>query len=455
MGSGETLKSVKEAIRSARQAAEAGDFDRAWDIMSEHRMELVEEPSFAWAWLVLADDDPGGPADPDDLEAILDAWWSHPRIVLLGVDQLMASIDGRPADQPIPLEDPSGAAIDILIDCLESLDEKEREDLEIVGALWNSLGNAYRLAGPSFDQVAQEAHERALAIDPGNGWWWFNYGLLHKHRGNWSEGLRVFRKCRELVDNDDEPLLWNLAICATAAGEVDVAIDAWRALGLDATLGHDGLPMVEGLGEVKARLSTGGIGSAHPGVGPVDFEHVWVRPSSPCHGRVLNPTLYEVGVELDDTILWDGAPIGTAVEGDRRVPRFPFLTRLRDGGVRAFLFQALQEREGQIAEISDELPGDSHLYVFEEQVRVMCPECLKFGASEVDPEGSSETHRRVNGKLLYLPAPAVAGLSEVRDALEGALGRLPGVVLAVPSLYLALGDAEGADRHRSLMERMK
>lgn len=325
------MSAHRDAITRAMEAAEGGDYDGAWAQLTPLRSALGQDADLAWAWCVLeGNDPPERPVDRGALERVLDAWFDRPRLVLVAGEELLELVDGRAADEPIPADDPTGPVIAALEACLRGLAKEHpaaAADPEVGGALWNALGNACRLAGPEHDGDAEAAYARALALDPENGWWRFNLGLFYKHRGRFAEGAALFARVREQVGNET-PVLWNLAICATAAGDGAAAAEAWVRLGFAAELGPGGLPRVADLGDVIVRASTGGIGAAHPGRGPVDYQDVQVRPESPCHGVVLSPTVSPVGVDVGDVVLWDGAPVGYRREGDTQVPRFPLLVRL-------------------------------------------------------------------------------------------------------------------------------
>ena len=97
----------------------------------------------------------------------------------------------------------------------------------------------------AFDE-AHTALEAALALHPERGAWWFNLGLLHKARHAFREGLAANQRARALL-GDERAVLWNIAICATAAGEGAIAVEALRAIGHDAKLAPSGMPYVDGL----------------------------------------------------------------------------------------------------------------------------------------------------------------------------------------------------------------
>ena len=91
-------------------------------------------------------------------------------------------------------------------------------------------------------------------------------------------------------------------------------------------MGSDGLPIIEGLTPVEVRLAGG--------------EAVWVRPLSPCHGRVVSPTILDCDADFDDLVLWDGVPLTFREVGGDRVPLFAHIAVLAQGSARTIRYQA-------------------------------------------------------------------------------------------------------------------
>ncbi|MCK6550515.1 tetratricopeptide repeat protein [Myxococcota bacterium] len=443
---------IHEAIQRAARAAEANDLASAWQILGEHRAAITERLELAWAWLVLLGRDPAPPAEADVTSALVDAWPSHPDFVELLARTLTSKVDGRLGDEEIPPHDPALVAAAITTRCLGALSEAELSDPEVGGKLAMTLASALRLSGPRFDAEAERAFAQALATKPEHGPWIFNAGLFFKNRGRWAEALDHFRRARAL-GGDDQPTLWNLAIAATALGDGDAALEAWQALGFEARRGPDGLPVVDKLGRVKVRLSNRTVSTLSHGTGPI-HEHVWVRPTSPCHGVVLSPTCEAVAADYGDVVLWDGAPIGLVVEQGREIPRFPMLARIAVGGVKKFRFRARQPSAGVASALNQLLPDAVWIYVFDEEVRYLCRDCVE-GRGPHDPshrgDAPKHTPHVVEGALVVEPESSAA---EARALVEPLLAATADLTVAIPELFDAVGDATRSAEHRALWQRL-
>lgn len=433
-------RTQKALVNSIRRATRAEDFQKAWAILEDHWDQVLDSKRVASAWLDLLDADPEAKIDREAIETALVRWEDDPRLVLDLCHQLLNLVDGRPMDEPVPEDDPAQVVISYLKAAIEALDARVLQNPNGGGLFWNALGTAFRLAGREHDQEALDAYSHALATENRLAWR-FNMGLLLKNRQRWEEGTQLFKELFE-EDSTDPPILWNLGICATARGDAELACRAWQAAGFPAVMGEDGRPRIERLGQVKVRVP----GYPEDAEGVVCFEHLWVQPLSPCHGRVLNPMLYSSPVEVHDLVLWDGQPIGYAQVDGVQVPRFAMLERLQGGGWQSFRFRAEQAEAGQISELSNFLPHESSLYIFEEQVAFVCMQCIRTGGPhseehERDPPDES----RVSGKILVCPQTP---LPLLRVKLEGAVAeaRIPG--FAVPDLYEALGEDEALEAHR-------
>ncbi|MCB9540173.1 MAG: hypothetical protein H6704_28505 [Myxococcales bacterium] len=415
--------------RALLDRGRAQDLDGARALRDAHADRLKTAPQVAFAWLqILA----LARRDDEDVRAeaelILDAWPLEPRLVTLGAELLLDPIDGRPGDEPIPEDDPALPAAARLGVCIEHLEPHERRDPEIGGRLLGTLGNALRQAGEAHTAAAEAALREAAAIGPAPAWA-FDLGLLLKHRGRFAEALEQFQAWAA-ASEPDAPILWNLGICATGAGEPEVAAQAWRQLGMQAQIGRAGHAEVQNLGRVKVRLR-GADAEGEP-----RFEHVWVQPHSPCHGEVLNATLYDACADRADLVLWDGAPVGFVEHEGVRVPRFPALARLAEGPLRGFAFRAEQPAPGVVADLVEALGDGVEIVVFDETVERRCAACIRGEGPHADhpPAPPPEGPHRVHGKLCCPPAD----VAEVAAALAVVAGAA-GVRLAAPDLIAAAG----------------
>lgn len=377
---------------------------------------------------------------------LLEHWGRDPEIVSAVCASLLDPVRHRPVDErPLALE-LANLAAETAGACLEGLDDRARNDPERGGLLWINRANALRFCGADYDSQAQQAFERALELDGQRGWWWFDLGLLHKHRGRWQPALDCNLRARARLGSE-RAVLWNLAICATAQGDGDLAAGTWRQLGIPADVdGRSGMPVVEGIPEADVRVPTFG-GPEAGGVSPdqASFEVVRVSPLSPCHGVVVTPTLRQAPVDYGDLILWDGAPVSVQARGNDKRPIFALLARLRPGDEYRFPFVATQGRAGALDRLAAELPDEAQLYVGDARIQWACARCTADHDAPVADEARPEDP--VHGKIVASPSVSLEG---VRQACEKALGRPQELALAVPGLYEALGDATTAARQHEV-----
>lgn len=349
----------------------------------------------------------------------------------------IAAAERRGMDEP-PLREGSAAhqAASSALRCLESLCEAEANDPDIGGYLWINRANALRLCGPQHDEAAQDAFGRALALDPERGWWWYDLGLLHKWRGRFSQGLDCNLKARARV-GDEKRVLWNLAICATATGDGDLAAGVWAQLGMTAAVdATSGMPFVDGLPPMFLRVlsrGTGYAGSLLPDRS-TGFELVSIAPLSPCHGVVQTPTFRDAPLDYGDVVLWDGAPVATRPDGQ---PIFAVLEVLRRGEERRFPFVGLHTTGHEIETLREELAPNARLFVQREHLELSCPRCAQ---GETLHDHAPPKDRLIYGKVV---APSTTTLEHLRSQWDRAQRR-HALAFAAPALYEALGDTKRA-----------
>ncbi len=443
---------IESAILGARRAMAEEAWGAAWEHLDPFSHELARSARLAEVWAMLVEESGESADRRGELEAILHAWPENPSVVTAAAQAMLRAVDGRTGDDAVPNDDPTHDLVLALRRCIANLDDEEADDPKTAGYLFNTLGTACRLGGLQYDEEAEAAYHSALALDPSRAWWRFNLGLLYKNRGRFAEGLEVYRRVHAAV-GDEQPVLWNLGICATAIGDCASAAFAWRRLGLQVDVGEDGLPSMR-LPPVKVRLSTARIGVTHPSADEPMFEHVWVERRSPCHGVVLNPTLYDVGGDIGDIVVWDGQPIGVVRDGDLEIPRFPALTWRGGSDVRTFRFAATVPSADALERVRTAVGDDVRVYVFEDEIELLCLDCVRTGgpheASHRAPPERPPASGLVHGKLVVERGRA---LLDVIRALEAAT-QAATVRLAVPQLLEAVGDEVGRRRHELLWSEL-
>jgi hypothetical protein len=358
-------------------------------------------------------------------------------------------------EPPLKQDGPAAWAAEALQSSLNALDENEGTDADIAGSLYATLGNALRLSGPNRDSEAQEAFTRAIEIDPERGEWWYDAGLLDKWRGRFEDGYAANEQARMRM-GAERPVLWNLAICATALGKAEEAVEIWDELGVPARLDvARGMPFVAGLPPMLLRVlsrTPATDGTSELPEKAVGFELVWVAPLSPCHGVVQSPTFRDAPIDYGDLVLWDGAPVAAHETSDgHTIPVFPLLEILRRGDERRWPFVALEREPGSVRSLEADLPEGARVFIQQERLEHHCAACEAGEPHEhghdaappvAPPAPASDlaAGMLVRGKLIV---PQAQDLSELRSAWEAATGSRP-LSVSLPALYEELGDSKQA-----------
>ena len=431
------------------------DLESAWRALLQRQSQLTSDQKLADLALQLIGEMGNTPAHRDVLRTLVEAWTTDWRLTLGAASLLIEQAGRRGMDEPPLSEDgPAQWAANALQRSLDSLRDAERKEADIAGTLYAMLGNALRLCGPGRDAEAQEAFTRAIELDPERGEWWYDAGLLDKWRGRFDDGYAANEQARMRL-GPQRPVLWNLAICATALGKGEEAVDAWEEIGVPARLdrGRD-MPYVAGLPPMLLRVlsrTSPMDGTSQLPDKTVGFELVWVAPLSPCHGVVQSPTFRDAPIDYGDLVLWDGAPVAAHKTSEHdAVPVFPLLEILRPGNERRWPFVALEREPGALEGIEQELPEGTRVFIQQERVEHHCGAC-EAGEPHIHesepmtpsapvPESTSASVSLARGKVIVQPTQ---DLSEFRDAWEAAVGARAWSV-SLPALYEQLGDSKRA-----------
>ena len=458
-------------LQQVSRALEARKPDQAWELLAPLAPELPADRELALTWLTLLRVTPGRASLIGDVRRVLERWPTDTELVLAGCDALVRAAELRAPDEPPTADGPEALAVECADRCLEALDDTAKKNPALGGYLQMTRANALRLA--HLYTASLEAYRAALATDESNGQWWWNLSLLHKATHAWADALGAMDKARAKLGGDnsavqppalggdksaEQPaalgghkgLLWNTAICATALGRGEAAVDALHALGFPATLAPSGMPYVEGMPPAQVRVATRGSGHG-VGEGELDravlFELVWVTPASPCHGVVQSATRRDGTVDYGDLVLWDGTPIGVGEHEGKPVPRFPLLAVLRHGDERRFRFVALEQEAGDAARFGEDLPNDALYFAHHAKVEHLCARCASGDHMRKHEHTKPEPHRLVYGKLVL---PASADLKAFRATFDERLRAHPKVHFVVPGLLEALGETEAAGKAHQL-----
>ena len=430
-------------LTQVEAALAARDSARALALLGPFRPRLVEDERLALSWLTLLRIAPNQRGLVDDVQRIVGRWPDHRDLGLAACDALIRAAELLGPDAPSGNDGPALRAANLAAKHLERLTPEQRRDPELGGYWLMNYANALRLAH-LFDE-AESAYKAALALQPNHGDWWFNLGLLHKARHDFENGLSAAQRARELV-GDRRGVLWNIALCATALGRGETAVEAMRALRFPAYLAAGGMPQVDDMQPVQVRVATRGSGHGFAGAEldrSVAFELVWVSPLSPCHGVVQTPTFREASVDYGDVVLWDGNPIAVVESDGKPVPRFALLSRLRAGDERRLRFVAFEQAPGDVQRLAADLSRGARLFVHQAQVEMLCTRCASGDDMRKHQHTAPEPHRLAYGKIIV---PGDADLAAFRRELDATLARHPNVQMVVPGLFEALGDAPAAGK---------
>ncbi len=411
----------------------------AWAQLEPLRGEIERDREVAIAWATLAGASPSQPRVRADLSQIGARWSGDVEVLAALTDALLRLDERRPIDEPPPLEAPAIECVDVATRALSLVPHGE-----LRAALLAARGGArarLRRDAEALDDLREAARLAPDDLAPLRA-----LALARELAARFSDALEALSQLRARGEAT-RGVLFELAIAATACARSDVAVGAWRALGVQAEARAGSWPSVDDLPALQVRVPTRGAGHTldtwlpDEGVG---FERVWVRPLSPCHGVVSSPTFREARADHGDVILFDGAPVAILPgEGAERVPVMPFLALLRPGEEHRFRFLALEQREGLVAELAERLPAGVTLHRHAARVETVCPRCAAGEVLTRHEHLPAEPHRGVIGKLVVDPS---SSLELARDALDAARAAVPGVLLAVPGLYEALRDTATAGR---------
>jgi hypothetical protein len=163
-----------------------------------------------------------------------------------------------------------------------------------------------------------------------------------------------------------------------------------------------------------------------------------VERLSPCHGIIRSVTVYDIGVDYGDVILFDGAPIIEQTYGDQKVPVFPHLATLRRNRYQRYNFAGTQQEARQIHNI--DLEWDAVVYSHTEKVRNLCTQCW------ANPDFNHAHHEAVDKHVVMgrIAAPPDRDPRELLRQLDAAMVELPACSIYVPELCLAADQPERA-----------
>ena len=262
-----------------------------------------------------------------ELRRLARSWAATPTVVL-EMSRSISRVWSR-REGPLPFaarESVVGLGVDILDVCISEAPPPKPEDR---AALYRQRAALLALAGPLGDERALSDLDVALSLTPDDAAGWFQLARLHLARGRWEKSALATEQA--LAHGYDELRGgWNLAVALTAHApkrppEVRSLKAAWSLAGHEAfseasVTDQSGREVAGGLDKILVSLH-----SQMVSLGGWDLERewssevVWVQPLSPCHGRVIHPTITQLPADFDDLILWDPHPTRfERIEGEER-----------------------------------------------------------------------------------------------------------------------------------------
>lgn len=304
-----------------------------------------------------------------------------------------------------------------------------------------ALGTTARMMARQKDDIAERAYARLVELEPDSHDLHYSQGLFFKTRGRFAEGMAANQRGAALSGGHPSAAMqWNLGICATGAGEGEVALNVWRALGNKVEIGRQGLPD-GGYPACKVRLAERPLAERDAETDDPGMEEtIWVERLSPCHGIVRSVLIQgDLGVDFGDMVLFDGAPITYHRYGDNSVAVFPHLATLHRGNFHFYPFAATQPERGTVDEVSKAMDDEPLLYSHTENCYSLCAGCWRN-------EDTDHTHEPVDHDVVHgrIAVPPQVSADEALSRIDAAFAKVEGAHLIAPDLARAAGQTDRA-----------
>ena len=314
----------------------------------------------------------------------------------------------------------------------------------------DGLATAARMVARQRDEVAETSYKRLVEIDADYAAYHYNLGLFFKTRGRFREGMLANQKAASLVDEPVDSYEWNMGICATGAGEAEIALEIWKRMGQKIEMGRFDLPE-GGYPQCKVRLAERPLAERTSEADDPGLEEtIWIERLSPCHGIVRSVLYQDLGVDYGDVVLIDGAPITYHTYGDQEYPVFPHLATLVRQKFRFFDFAGTQDESGRIADTSRDLDEDAIVYSHTENFQILCSSCWRD--PNVDHEHHEEEEKHVVKGRIAVPNNVEVDI--FLDQLDTAIKTRDPCRIYSPDLCEAAGQSDRAVFERRRFEML-
>ncbi|NEU97284.1 prenyltransferase [Bradyrhizobium uaiense] len=432
---------IAAIARDAVAAGQADDKQAAWQKIQPLRKAHRHQPEAAMALLWIVDERSLAREEAADLlSEVADAHDDIGTLSALGL-RLEAVRDIDDLNAPPPEHPVFQTTVEKLGHLARLHDGKPEQEQILRG-----LATAARMMARQNDALAGHNVRKLTEIDPQRSAYHYNLGLFYKTRGKFAEGVAANRAAASLPQEVVDSIEWNLGICATGAGNAEIALAVWKRIGQKIEPGRFGLPE-GGYPACKVRLAERPLAErTADSDDPGKEETVWIERLSPCHGIIRSVLYGDLGVDYGDVILMDGAPITHHTYGDEQIPVFPHLATLLRRNYQFFDFAGTQETARQLADLSEELDGDAVIYSHSESFKIMCANCWRNPDIDHADHETMEKHV-VTGRIAAPPDLAPARLL---DLIDKAIEKRGACQLYAPDLCLAAGQParERIDRRR-------
>ena len=381
---------LEEALESARAAIRGGDLASAGATLSPWLAEARGDLEVASLWLQLLGEVSHAGQLARELRRLASDWAEEARIHrAIGLTALRWARANRSRwerrAQPLTgealLEAPdqlAATAIERHLRGARSVSAEQRIDLLFLRAELLALG------GAEAEDEAMRVLEEALQQRPDEGGGWYLLSRIHSRRARWEKAEAALQAIHGTLEHP--AIDWQSALCGTALGLGERAVERWQKLSHDAVVGRDLRPIVAGLEPVELRLTNRMRGAdtpseelAQPPAGaPWAEEIVWVQPLSPAHGRLMHPSHGQFPADFGALVIWEGEPLSFRNFQGREVPCFPAIACL-ERGAPVLTAPAPPLREEERSALAELLPEGLYFYQAagpEESGKLIYPETL-------------------------------------------------------------------------------
>ena len=430
------MAELRSLLKRASDLSNQGDVLEARRMLAPGMSALGTTREFAILWLELARFSPFPGSLVQDCESLSSAFGHDPEILTLAGTALSAFLTHAPRDVTI-WRKAVFSVVRSMDDILARMPSQDPQRSGLVSVLKGLL----RFGGPDLDQRAIEAFKAAIDEQPSEGARWADLALLYKELGRYEDSFACGMRARTLL-GDVRPVLFNLAIAATATRRGPTAVELWHAAQIPAQPGPNGLPVVEGIPPAFLRVPTRGTGFAYDVLKPseIGIELVSLQPISPCHGVVTSPVFQDGPIDVGDVVLFDAAPAAWVHPKDEeKVPAFLLLGLLHASRDHRFRFVGLENRAGAFNRFREALLPYSILLQDPADAFHSCPRC-DAGVSH-EHQSSFRPQGLFYGKVIF---PAQSDLHEIKHKLEELARQIEGFAVSAPGLYEALADTKAA-----------